>query len=111
MIRRLLAMLVRGYRWFLSPMKTLLFGPGCGCRHVPSCSVYAEEALMVHGVVRGGWMTVCRLGRCHPWGSAGWDPVPGLRSDVARGTARAGMGRGRSRGEGRGWESGVVRFK
>lgn len=100
MIRSLLAMLLRGYRWFLSPMKTFLFGPGCGCRHVPSCSVYAEEALMQHGVMRGGWLTVCRLGRCHPWGSEGWDPVPGVDAGASGGGA--GMGRG---------EAGAVRFK
>jgi putative membrane protein insertion efficiency factor len=113
MMRRLLAMLVRGYRWFLSPMKIFLFGPGCGCRHVPSCSAYAEEALMRHGVVRGGWMTVCRLGRCHPWGSSGWDPVPG---GVNRGAGAVGGGAARAvggpvGGEGMGWEAGVVRLK
>ena len=46
------------------------------CRYVPSCSSYALEALEVHGAVRGSWLTVRRLGRCHPWGGLGADPVP-----------------------------------
>ncbi|MBM3661737.1 MAG: membrane protein insertion efficiency factor YidD [Actinobacteria bacterium] len=46
------------------------------CRHVPSCSTYAIEAYEIHGSVRGSWLTVRRLGRCHPWGTQGYDPVP-----------------------------------
>jgi len=47
------------------------------CRYVPTCSHYGLQALEVHGLVRGGWMTVRRLGRCTPWASrSGWDPVP-----------------------------------
>lgn len=46
------------------------------CRHVPSCSTYAIEALDAHGAVRGSWLAVRRLGRCHPWGTSGYDPVP-----------------------------------
>ena len=46
------------------------------CRYVPSCSSYALEALELHGAVRGSWLTVRRLGRCHPWGGLGADPVP-----------------------------------
>ncbi|MGI8685356.1 MAG: membrane protein insertion efficiency factor YidD [Acidimicrobiales bacterium] len=46
------------------------------CRYDPSCSTYALEALEVHGAVRGSWLTVRRLGRCHPWGGLGADPVP-----------------------------------
>ena len=47
------------------------------CRHVPSCSTYAIEALETHGAARGGWLAVKRLARCHPWGTSGYDPVPG----------------------------------
>lgn len=47
------------------------------CRYLPTCSNYALEALEVHGAARGGWLTVRRLGRCHPWGGMGADPVPG----------------------------------
>jgi uncharacterized protein len=46
------------------------------CRYVPTCSMYALDALEQHGALRGGWLTVRRLFRCHPWGDHGWDPVP-----------------------------------
>ncbi|MBJ80209.1 MAG: membrane protein insertion efficiency factor YidD [Myxococcales bacterium] len=46
------------------------------CRHAPSCSTYAIEALEHHGALQGGWLAICRLFRCHPWGGAGYDPVP-----------------------------------
>lgn len=46
------------------------------CRYVPSCSQYAIDALREHGPIRGAWMAACRLGRCHPLGRGGYDPVP-----------------------------------
>ncbi len=46
------------------------------CRYQPSCSSYALEALELHGAARGTWLTLRRLGRCHPWGGFGFDPVP-----------------------------------
>jgi len=46
------------------------------CRFDPSCSAYAADALRTHGAVRGTWLTVRRLARCHPWGGQGYDPVP-----------------------------------
>jgi hypothetical protein len=46
------------------------------CRHAPSCSAYAIKALERHGALRGGWLALRRLLRCHPWGAAGYDPVP-----------------------------------
>ncbi|PZR74019.1 MAG: membrane protein insertion efficiency factor YidD [Chthoniobacterales bacterium] len=67
---------IRGYQLLLSPVLTFLGGPGSGCRFEPTCSVYFLEALEKHGVVRGTWLGLCRLGRCHPWGGRGHDPVP-----------------------------------
>ncbi len=46
------------------------------CRFSPSCSHYAIEALVRHGPVKGGWLALRRIGRCHPWGPSGYDPVP-----------------------------------
>lgn len=61
---------VKLYRAAISPILP------AACRFEPSCSAYADEALATHGAVVGGWLTAKRLGRCHPWGSGGWDPVP-----------------------------------
>jgi putative membrane protein insertion efficiency factor len=46
------------------------------CRHVPSCSTYAVEALQIHGALRGSWLAAKRIARCQPWGTQGYDPVP-----------------------------------
>ncbi len=48
------------------------------CRFYPSCSAYAIEAILVHGIFRGSWLMVRRLFRCNPWGGSGFDPVPSL---------------------------------
>jgi putative membrane protein insertion efficiency factor len=63
------------YRYGISPLI------GANCRYQPSCSAYAEEALRTHGALRGGWLTLKRIGRCHPWGGSGYDPVPGLEEN------------------------------
>lgn len=75
-MRCILLITIRAYRWFLSPLKGFLFGPFAGCRHVPSCSAYAEEAIGRHGVGHGGRLSLARIARCHPWGTSGFDPVP-----------------------------------
>ena len=49
---------------------------GGHCRFHPSCSHYSVDALRTHGALRGGWLTIRRLARCHPWGGQGHDPVP-----------------------------------
>lgn len=72
---RLLALPVRAYRLLLSPWL------GHACRYQPTCSAYALEALERHGALRGGWLAARRIGRCHPWGGAGYDPVPGADPD------------------------------
>jgi putative membrane protein insertion efficiency factor len=77
-----LILLIRAYQWTLSPVLPM------SCRYLPSCSQYACEALARHGVVRGGWLALRRIARCHPWGGSGFDPVPEARS------ARAGHGQG-----------------
>ncbi len=69
--------LVRGYQLLVSP----LLGPTC--RFYPSCSAYAVEALRRHGAVRGVWLTVRRLARCHPWNPGGVDQVPPVRGETA----------------------------
>lgn len=70
MFARLLIALVRTYQLVLSP----LLGPRC--RFAPSCSHYAIEAIRRHGPLRGGWLAMRRLSRCHPLNSGGCDPVP-----------------------------------
>lgn len=69
-MRFVLKILIRAYQWVLSP----LLGPSC--RFYPSCSHYALEAIENHGALRGVWLTVKRISRCHPWHEGGFDPVP-----------------------------------
>ncbi len=66
----LLLALIGAYRRWISP----LLGPRC--RFIPSCSAYGQEAIRRHGPWRGGWLTLRRLGRCHPFTPCGCDPVP-----------------------------------
>jgi hypothetical protein len=66
----LLLTLLRIYRYAISPML------GRSCRFMPSCSEYAVEAIDRHGSVRGSWLSLKRVLRCHPWHPGGYDPVP-----------------------------------
>lgn len=70
MIARLFILIARG--WQLGPSRIL---PPT-CRYAPSCSEYAIGALRKYGAVKGSWMGLKRLMRCHPWGGSGYDPVP-----------------------------------
>jgi hypothetical protein len=63
-------LLVRAYQLLLSPFS------GGACRFHPSCSEYAMEAITTHGLVRGSWLALKRVARCHPFARAGFDPVP-----------------------------------
>ena len=72
---RALLALIRGYRRLVSPGLHALL-PGSGCRFHPTCSAYAAEAVRRHGAVRGAALAARRVGRCHPWGGSGEDPVP-----------------------------------
>jgi putative membrane protein insertion efficiency factor len=68
--QRVLVALIRAYRFVLSPWI------GGACRYWPTCSEYAQEAIEIHGALRGGWLMMGRLARCHPYGAGGVDPVP-----------------------------------
>ena len=61
---------IRLYQWTISPMLPR------GCRFTPSCSEYAADAVLAHGLLRGTVLSARRLSRCHPWGGHGYDPVP-----------------------------------
>ena len=67
---RVLMALITGYRRFISPLL------GARCRFAPSCSAYALDAVREHGALRGTWLAVRRIGRCHPFNPGGFDPVP-----------------------------------
>ena len=65
-----LLILIRGYQLIISPLL------GSNCRFMPTCSEYAMESLRSHGLIKGIYLTVKRIGKCHPWGSHGYDPIP-----------------------------------
>ena len=69
-IRKIFILPIRFYQLCISP----LFPP-C-CRFTPTCSQYALQAIMRHGVIKGSWLALRRILRCHPWGGSGYDPVP-----------------------------------
>ncbi|HEY6612360.1 MAG TPA: membrane protein insertion efficiency factor YidD [Pseudomonas sp.] len=73
-MRKLALALIQFYRYAISPLMA------SRCRFYPSCSCYAHEAISAHGFARGGWLTLRRLSRCHPWHAGGYDPVPASRT-------------------------------
>lgn len=67
---KLLLIPVYFYKYAISPMTP------ASCRHIPSCSEYAVEALKLHGPIKGIYLATKRISKCHPWGTHGYDPVP-----------------------------------
>jgi uncharacterized protein len=66
---------VHAYRWTLKPLL------GHECRHLPTCSAYALDAIDRNGAWRGGWLAASRVCRCHPWGTSGFDPAPDITGE------------------------------
>ncbi|MBQ7042081.1 MAG: membrane protein insertion efficiency factor YidD [Muribaculaceae bacterium] len=69
-IRLILVLPIKFYQYCISPMLPAT------CRYTPTCSQYAIEAINKHGAIKGLWLAIKRIGRCHPWGGSGYDPVP-----------------------------------
>ena len=69
-LRWLLIALLKAYRFAISPLY------GQVCKYHPTCSAYALEAVTKHGGIKGSWLAIRRIGRCHPWAAGGYDPVP-----------------------------------
>ncbi|MDO8860106.1 membrane protein insertion efficiency factor YidD [Haliea sp. E1-2-M8] len=69
-MRKLLIVIISLYRYTVSPFL------GDNCRFYPSCSHYAQDAIALHGIFRGSYLTLRRIGKCHPWHEGGADPVP-----------------------------------
>ena len=69
-MRTVLLALIRAYQYLFRPLL------GSNCRFYPSCSDYAREAVEKHGAVRGSWLAIRRIARCHPYHPGGYDPVP-----------------------------------
>jgi putative membrane protein insertion efficiency factor len=74
-LRTALILPIRLYQWTIAPLL------GVNCRFAPSCSAYAIEAIETHRPMRGAWLGLRRILRCHPWGGSGYDPVPAVRPD------------------------------
>lgn len=71
MMKKIMIKMIRGYQKYLSPLKMQVH-----CIYTPTCSQYAIEALEKYGVVKGSWLAVKRILRCHPFAKGGYDPVP-----------------------------------
>ncbi len=84
-MRYVLIGLLKGYRTLVSPLY------GNVCRYHPSCSAYALRAVEAHGAAKGAWLAIRRLGRCNPWTSGGYDPVPGTSEAALWAAEQAGL--------------------
>ncbi|MFM7104568.1 MAG: membrane protein insertion efficiency factor YidD [Flavobacteriales bacterium] len=76
MLTRPVILVIKGYQKFISPLL------GKNCRYIPTCSSYMIEALTEWGLLRGMWMGIRRILRCHPWGGFGHDPVPKRNNQI-----------------------------
>ena len=65
-----LLIVIRGYQLIISPLLS------SNCRFMPTCSEYAMESLRSYGLIKGSYLTIKRIGKCHPWGGHGYDPIP-----------------------------------
>jgi len=74
-MRKVISGIIGLYRYLVSPF----LGPNC--RYTPTCSEYAQTAVMRFGIFKGGWIAIKRIGSCHPWGKSGYDPVPEIDAD------------------------------
>ena len=88
MIKHLMILLIRSYQLLIAPVLRTINGGHGTCRHIPSCSIYGIEAIRTLGPLRGGWLTLRRVLRCHPWGTHGFDPVPLPKEDSAASSDR-----------------------
>lgn len=70
LVRHVFLVPVYIYRYSISPLKAP------SCRYTPTCSQYTVEAILKHGILKGGWLAIKRISSCHPWGGSGYDPVP-----------------------------------
>lgn len=69
-LKKIVILPIKIYQWVISPLL------GQNCRHEPTCSNYTIEAINEWGIFKGTWLGIVRLSKCHPWGTAGYDPVP-----------------------------------
>ena len=74
-MRKIISGLIGLYQYLVSPFL------GANCRYTPTCSKYAQTAVLRFGVFKGGWLAIKRIGSCHPWGKHGYDPVPNKETD------------------------------
>jgi len=88
-MKALIRLSIRSYQLFLRPILHALGGPNSGCRFSPSCSHYFLEAVEKHGSLKGSYLGICRIFRCHPWGGCGYDPVPQPRQSASNQSAPA----------------------
>ena len=74
---------IRAYQILVRPILHALGGPHAGCRFTPTCSNYFLEAVETHGSLKGSYLGIRRILRCHPWGGCGYDPVPPHKGSTA----------------------------